>query len=78
MDNYKATVDVRELAPSDKQSTIFETFDTLEPGETMELINDHDPRPLRFMLIAEMPGKFEWNYLKEGPKIWKVAITKKG
>jgi uncharacterized protein (DUF2249 family) len=77
MDNGNAKVDAREYEPKDKQPTILKTFDSLQPGETMELINDHDPSPLRHMFNAELPNKFEWNYLEQGPDVWRVAITKK-
>jgi uncharacterized protein (DUF2249 family) len=41
----------------------------------MLLINDHDPRPLRYQLMAERPEKFEWEYEAEGPEVWRVRIT---
>lgn len=42
----------------------------------MELINDHDPRPLHYQFMIEREGEFEWEYLEEGPEVWRVAITK--
>jgi uncharacterized protein (DUF2249 family) len=27
--------------------------------------------------MAEYEGKFEWEYLEQGPEIWKVSIGKK-
>lgn len=77
MSNFKAVVDAREYEPKDKHRVIFETFDSLLSGEKMELINDHDPRPLHYQFIMEMPETFEWQYLEEGPEVWKVAIGKK-
>ena len=77
MSNYKAVVDAREYEPKDKHKVIFETFDSLLSGEKMELINDHDPKPLHYQFIMEMPETFEWQYLEEGPEVWKVAIGKK-
>lgn len=46
-------------------------------GQKMELINDHDPKPLHYQFLAEMPDKFEWEYLENGPEVWRVSITKK-
>ena len=40
----------------------------------MELINDHDPRPLHYQMLAENEGEFEWEYLEEGPEVWRVSI----
>lgn len=74
---FKEKVDARDYEPKDKHRVIFETFDSLNPGEKMELVNDHDPRPLHYQMIAEMDGQFEWEYLEEGPEVWRVAIEKK-
>lgn len=77
MSNYNAEIDVRPIPPKDKHPRIFQTFDGLKEGETMELINDHDPKPLQYQFMAELKGKFGWEYLEEGPEVWRVAITKK-
>lgn len=77
MSNFAATVDARMYEPRDKHATIFRTFEGLGSGETMELINDHDPRPLHYQFMAELPEKFEWEYLEQGPEVWRVAITRK-
>ena len=74
---FKEKVDARDYEPKDKHRVIFETFDSLNSGEKMELVNDHDPRPLHYQMIAEMDGQFEWEYLEEGPEVWRVAIEKK-
>ena len=68
-------LDVRPIPPREKHPTIFSTFDKLETGQSMLLINDHDPRPLRYQLMAERADKFEWNYEAEGPEVWRVRIT---
>jgi uncharacterized protein (DUF2249 family) len=70
------TIDVRTIEPRARHPLIFATFRAISPGESMELVNDHDPRPLYFQLQAEMPGTFAWNYLEQGPGIWRVAITR--
>jgi uncharacterized protein (DUF2249 family) len=43
----------------------------------MILINDHDPRPLRYQLSAERPDSFGWTYLEEGPSVWRIQIDRK-
>jgi uncharacterized protein (DUF2249 family) len=70
------TVDVRTIEPRERHPLIFSTFRALSAGESMELVNDHDPRPLYFQLQAEVPGTFAWNYLEQGPETWRVAITR--
>ncbi len=76
MSEFKAQVDARQYEPKDKHPVIFNTWEALLPGEKMELINDHDPRPLHYQFIMEMPDRFEWTYLEEGPEVWRVAIGK--
>jgi uncharacterized protein (DUF2249 family) len=70
-------LDSREFKSMDDSKVVFETFDSLELGEIIELTYDHDPNPLYDQLNAERPGQFEWNYLQRGPEIWKIAIQKK-
>lgn len=77
MDKFAAQVDARKYEPKDKHPMIFNTFESLKSGEAMELVNDHDPRPLHYQMLAEMPDTFEWEYLEQGPEVWRVAITKK-
>lgn len=69
------TVDVREIVPRERHPLIFNTFDALAAGTAMRLINDHDPKPLYYQLMAERAGKVEWEYLEEGPETWQVRIT---
>lgn len=77
MHKFTSQVDARLYEPKDKHPVIFNTFEALNSGEAMELINDHDPRPLHYQFIMELPDRFEWEYLEEGPEVWRVAITKK-
>lgn len=77
MSQYKAQVDAREYEPRDKHTVIFQTYENLARGETMELINDHDPKPLHYQFEAEMTDHYEWEYLEQGPEVWRVAISKK-
>ena len=69
-------LDVRIIPPRDKHPRIFQTFDSLNPGEVLLIINDHDPRPLKYQFEFERPGKYGWNYLEEGPEVWKVEIAR--
>ena len=69
-------VDVRTIAPRERHPLIFSTFGSLATGQAMELVNDHDPRPLYYQFSAELPGEFAWDYLEQGPDTWRVAITR--
>lgn len=69
-------LDVREMPPWERHPKIFELFDGLEPGDTLELINDHDPRPLHYELMHEREGMFEWQSEEKGPREWVAHIKK--
>lgn len=67
---------MRTLAPRERHPLIFSTFERLPQGQAMELINDHDPKPLYYQFELELGGQFDWDYLERGPAVWRVAITK--
>jgi uncharacterized protein (DUF2249 family) len=70
-------LDVRDLVPRERHPTIFATFEALQPGQSFQLVNDHDPKPLRYQFEAEMPDRFTWEYLEEGPEAWRVRIGRR-
>jgi uncharacterized protein (DUF2249 family) len=43
----------------------------------MVIVNDHDPRRLREQFTAERPGAFDWTIEAEGPKVWRVRISRR-
>lgn len=67
-------LDVRELAPARRHEAIFGAFDALAPQGRFVLVNDHDPKPLRYQFEAEHSGEFSWEYLERGPRTWRVRI----
>lgn len=73
----KLTLDVRPIPPAQKHLTIFQTFDDLKPGEAFELVNDHNPKPLHYQMMFERENEFTWDYLEEGPTVWRVRIGKR-
>ncbi len=73
----KSTVDVRTIEPRLRHPLIFNTFEELQPGEFLLLVNDHDPAPLRYQFEAERTNEFGWEYIEQGPEVWQVHITKK-
>ncbi|MBI2243066.1 MAG: DUF2249 domain-containing protein, partial [Nocardioides sp.] len=60
--------------PRERHPLIFQSFDRLGPGQALRLVNDHDPKPLYYQLDAEHKGEFAWDYLEEGPEVWRVRI----
>ncbi len=71
-----ALIDVRLVARRERHPLIFSTFRALPAGQSMELVNDHDPRPLFYQFQVELPGGFSWDYLEAGPDTWRVRITR--
>lgn len=69
-------LDVRVLAPAQRHTQIFQTFAGLGQGEGFVLVNDHDPKPLYYQFAAEHPGDFTWDYLEDGPHVWRVRIAR--
>ena len=70
-------LDVRDLVPRERHERIFTELARLAPGQALRLINDHDPKPLRYQLLAEHPGEFDWDEEEMGPERWMVAITRR-
>jgi uncharacterized protein (DUF2249 family) len=70
-------LDVRDVVPRERHRLIFETFAALAPGEAFVLTNDHDPRPLYYQFQAEHTGTFSWDYLEQGPEVWRVRIGRR-
>jgi uncharacterized protein (DUF2249 family) len=70
-------LDVRTLAPRERHPLIFRTFDELNPGQTFVLVNDHDPKPLYYQFLYERENQFTWEYLDQGPDVWRVQIGKR-
>lgn len=69
-------IDVRQIPPPQRHTTIFSKFDALQPGEALQIVSDHDPRPLRYQFDSRSPCQFKWAYLQAGPYEWRVQISK--
>lgn len=69
-------LDLRPLLSSERHDAVFSAVERLRDGQSMELVNDHDPLLLYHQLQARQPGAFEWDYLDRGPLTWRVSIRK--
>ena len=78
IDSISKELDVRVLPHGQRHEIIFARLDGLAPGEALVIVNDHDPKPLRYQTSALWPDRFEWTYREEGPQVWRVAITRVG
>jgi uncharacterized protein (DUF2249 family) len=76
MKTFVKTINVPDYPPREKHITIMNAFDELKPGEVMQIVNDHYPRPLQYQFMIERTDQFIWEYLEEGPETWRIAIEK--
>jgi len=73
------TLDLRDVPPKDRHPQIHDAFEALEGGETLEIINDHDPQPLFYEFQAEVPS-FDaegYNVEQRGPEEFVASLPKK-
>ena len=68
------TVDLRPLPRPQRHMLVFRQFEALMPGESFELINDHNPLGLLHQFEHYLPGQFTWTYRVEGPADWHVIV----
>ncbi|MGQ3414040.1 DUF2249 domain-containing protein [Natrinema versiforme] len=47
-------LDVRDVPPVNRHPKIHDAFDALEPGESLTIVNDHEPKPLFYEFEAEV------------------------
>ena len=71
-------LDLREIPPPERHPKIFEAFEALESGESLTLINDHEPAPLYHQMNAEVPSFDADNYEVEqrGPAEFVATLPK--
>ncbi len=69
-------LDVRPMRKPDKHPLIFRAYDELPAGESLLLVNDHDPRHLHDEFEVEHPGGYAWDYVARERGQWRIRITK--
>ncbi len=74
----ETTRDRRQTPPAQRHPLIFQTFEALKPSGAFVLVNDHDPKPLYYQFKFEREGQFTWDYLEDGPEVWRVRIGRSG
>jgi len=47
-------LDLRGVAPPKRHPTIMKAFEEMEDGETLKLVNDHEPKPLYYQMKEEV------------------------
>ena len=60
--------DARGIAKRFRHGAIFGALDSLNSGERMRFVNDHDPIPLLQQMQARYGDRIEVNYLDRSPQ----------
>lgn len=69
-------LDVSEIPPYQRHEIIPRLFDHLAPGQAMQIVVDHDPRPLRQFFASVHGDDCQWTYLEQGPAVWRVRLRR--
>lgn len=69
------TLDVTPIPPAIRHDHIHAALDRLGLGETLKIVVDHQPSPLRAELEAARPGQYRWEDGQGGPERFTARIT---
>ncbi|MBI5642366.1 MAG: NifU family protein [Deltaproteobacteria bacterium] len=69
-------LDLRTIPVFERHPKIFDTWETLPAEDILQIINDHDPKPLRYQFEGEYKDKYTWEYVSNGPVDWVVNVRK--
>ena len=69
-------LDLKTVPVTQRHPMIFDSWETLSPESVLQIVSDHDPKPLRYHFDSEYKNKFEWAYVAAGPDEWVVNIKK--
>jgi uncharacterized protein (DUF2249 family) len=69
-------IEAQSIPAPERHNKIFNAFDSLETGDSIVIVNNHDPKPLISEFDKLRKSEFESIYLESGPTSWKVKLTK--
>ena len=52
-ERLERVINVRDIDPRHRHAILSQLFDHLDPESSLQLVVDHDPRPLRYQLEAQ-------------------------
>jgi len=70
-------LDLRGIPCVLRHAAVFDEFDALRTGGAFQILNDHDPAPLRAHFESRALAGYGWEYLQAGPEVWRVRVTRK-
>ena len=71
-----ATLDLRAITPKERPAMILSVFQSLIPGQAVEVLCDREDPSLHAQLSLALPGQFNWADLEQAPDLWRAAITR--
>ncbi len=69
-------IDLRGMPMEPRHTLLFGMLFGLEPGEQLEVTNDHDPSGLQARLAAEEPVRYTWTWIEQGPTDWRFRVER--
>lgn len=70
-----AEIDVRAIPQRERHPRVFDAFANLSVGGFIDIVSDHDPRPLSYEFSKRHRGSYRWEYAERGP-IWRIRLTR--
>ncbi|MBV0925865.1 DUF2249 domain-containing protein [Halomicroarcula limicola] len=61
----ETTLDLRDVPPPERHPMIHAAFEALDSGTVLEIVNDHEPKPLFYEFQAEVEAFDAENYTCE-------------
>ena len=69
-------LDLRGLPKVERHPAVFTAYDQLSVGESVVLVNDHDPVNLHDQLERDYGPGFSWEYLADQVPEYRIQLTK--
>jgi uncharacterized protein (DUF2249 family) len=67
-------IKVADNDPRHRHTIIFRLFQHLAADDSLQIVVDHDPKPLRLQLEARHGARCNWSYIEKGLDIWRVRL----
>lgn len=67
-------ITVKDIDPRHRHTVIFQLFKHLPPSRSLQLVVDHDPKPLHAQLEIKHGTQCQWTYLEQGPDQWRIRL----
>ena len=71
-----AVLDLRSTPPAERHGAVLSAFTDLRDYDTMQVIYDFDPRPLRRQFENAFAQRFLWMQRRVGSDYWEVSLRK--